>query len=382
MNLLFAEHTHYNSLFKVGCHHLSKAFAKKGHSVTYISHCISPLHPYMLFTPYKKDILQRFRYFFSGGIEEEHSIFSYVPFSLIPIIRNPFTDNKFIAGNHLKFSLPNIARWLKKRGPFDAVFIGDPQFTPLTDMIDAKKFIFRLTDFATEFDKAPDVDHYFINYGIEKCDEIIVTSNPIREELRKKTDKTVHYVPNGADIGHFTSKTTNTPSILKEIPHPRAIYVGAIESWFDIETLRHCVVSLPEVQFVIIGPPRINISDMKQYKNLHFLGAKPYNDIPAFLKSCDIGIIPFKRNALVQGVSPIKLYEYMACGLPVIASSWKELELLKSPANLAHSKEEFADLIQIAINSAVKPDLFINYAKDNSWEKRANTIASIAGIKL
>ena len=378
MNILLAEHTHFNSLFQVGCHHLAKEFASKGHSVTYISHCITPAHLLLLLTGQRKETAKKFKNFMVGGSKNGVNIYAYVPFSLIPIVKHFITDNMYIAGKHLELTVPGIKKRLSKKGEFDAVLIGDPQFVPLTRQVKAKQFILRLTDFVTEFDDSPRVNGEFINMGLKECSKIVVTSNPLKQLLSKQTDKPIHYVPNGVDIRHFTTAGRTAPGDLADIPSPRAVYVGAIDTWFDTDTICHTAKSVPDLQIILIGPPRINLNMLESLKNVHILGPRPYGEIPAYLQMSDIGIIPFKRTPLIEGVSPIKLYEYMACGLPVVTSAWKELEKIGSPASIAYNREEFAQLVRSRVaeghrNSSIHRE----FALENSWEKRVNTLIEI-----
>jgi glycosyltransferase involved in cell wall biosynthesis len=97
------------------------------------------------------------------------------------------------------------------------------------------------------------------------------------------------------------------------------------------------------------------------------------------LQHADVGIIPFKVTPLIESVSPLKLYEYMACGLPVVASRWRELEAINSPARLASSSEEFLRLLHetLARLSDLKKQQFREFACRNSWQARGESVLKI-----
>jgi glycosyltransferase involved in cell wall biosynthesis len=113
------------------------------------------------------------------------------------------------------------------------------------------------------------------------------------------------------------------------------------------------------------------------------LGRKSFNLIPSYISNCDIGIITFNANhPVVNTINPIKLYEYMACGLPVVSTNWKELELIKSPAYLAGSIDDFVNglnnfLMVMDKETKVYKEAFINFAAKNSWDKRYKQIIEI-----
>lgn len=110
---------------------------------------------------------------------------------------------------------------------------------------------------------------------------------------------------------------------------------------------------------------------MEELQNVFLLGKRDYRDIPSYLKHSQVGMIPFKRLLFIDSVSPIKLYEYMSCRLPVVATRWKTLEEIGSPAFLAETEEDFLKYINEAMEakSWVK-DTHVKYASKNSWRSR------------
>jgi len=106
-------------------------------------------------------------------------------------------------------------------------------------------------------------------------------------------------------------------------------------------------------------------------------GARPWSAIPAYLQHATVGMIPFdvaSHPELIHHVNPLKLYEYMASGLPVVSMKWEELIRLKTPALLASSKEEFIALLKKAQPS----DEYQRFAKKYDWSLRGEQIINIA----
>ncbi len=379
MKILMAEHTHYDSLFQVGCHHLAKGLARRGHSVTYLSACLTPFHAGQLMGNNRREVRARFRNWAGRGKVWQNGLFSYVPLTLVPFVQFPLLDSLWAAKAYSRFAIPSLIRFLEERGPFDAFLVGDPRFVPLIDHVKARKRLFRLTDDILGFSGAPRTIQTLYKEAVEKCDRVIVTARPLKTMMEKKFHaKDVTYLSNGVDLDRFRKVRTGEPSDLKRIPGPRAVYVGALLDWFDVKLLRQTALALPKVSFILIGPPRISMEGLAELPNVHVLGPKPYESIPRYLSFCQVGLIPFKRTQLIQSVSPIKLYEYMACGLPVVSTAWEELRQLKSPAYLAKDAADFIRGVRKALG-AKRNEKLVKFARENGWDKKVDKILELVG---
>ena len=144
--------------------------------------------------------------------------------------------------------------------------------------------------------------------------------------------------------------------------------------------IHRLAIALPKFTFVIIGPNQNFGSRFVKVKNLILTGPVPHSELPAFLCYADIGIIPFNRRdfpTLVNAICPVKLYEYMACGLPVVASKWDEIEQIASPALLCSSYEEFLTALMNYQPLKERADTYIQFAKQNDWSKRFNALVKL-----
>jgi glycosyltransferase involved in cell wall biosynthesis len=105
--------------------------------------------------------------------------------------------------------------------------------------------------------------------------------------------------------------------------------------------------------------------------NVHYLGPVGRDDLPAYLQHSDVGIIPFdvaNHRALIDGVNPIKLYEYLAAGLPVVASRWAEIEALGAPVALADTRSDWLAHLRNAVESG-PPETGVAYAQAADWQR-------------
>jgi glycosyltransferase involved in cell wall biosynthesis len=152
----------------------------------------------------------------------------------------------------------------------------------------------------------------------------------------------VRMVPNGVDISifHRISKEHRPPWDLP-LGRPIVGYHGTISEWFDFGLIQEMATKRPNWQITLIGPVLKKIPRTSIPSNVHFLGAKPIGQLPSYLSFFDVAIIPFKHTPVAFHSNPIKAYEYLAMGLPVVSPPIKELLRYRHVVHLAWDREDF-----------------------------------------
>ena len=378
--VLMAVANYYTSPFQVGSHHYARAFEKLGYEVLFISNPISPIHKIFANS---SELKERERIYKKGG-ESAGGIFYYVPHSLFTPQNKPFLSSNFVLNNWQNFTCPNLLNFIKKQGfgEVDILWFDSPLFGFLLDTITYKKSILRIADYSKGFNAVSDAQFKAEINIANKVDTVIYTAKNLKEKYDQIKDKSkMKYVPNGIDLDFFKAADRSLPQELEDIPEPRVIYVGAIHDWFDVDLVYYCAKNLPNYSFIIIGPEQKDLSLLKKLKNVHILGAISYDKIPAFLYNSQAGIIPFNVKDypdLVNSINPLKVYEYFAAGIPVVAISWQELKQLEDLVFLSNSKEDFILNIEKSMHSDKdRMDKAANFIKDNDWNAKIQKILNL-----
>jgi glycosyltransferase involved in cell wall biosynthesis len=220
---------------------------------------------------------------------------------------------------------------------------------------------------------------------LSKADVVFASSQLLLERMKGKC-KRVYLIPNACEVEHFAQavkKDLPIPPELENFKKPRIGYMGIVAEWHDLELIGYAAERRKSYHFVFIGPIGINvdISPYKKIPNLHFLGGRPYEILPNYLQHMDVCILPFRTGDFAQTIDPVKVYEYLAAGRPVVSVDMRELHKLNSVVRIAKNKEDFVNLLDQALEDAKTPKKHIQKCmkiiEDHSWGKRAAKIENL-----
>ena len=154
--------------------------------------------------------------------------------------------------------------------------------------------------------------------------DIVFTGGQSLYEAKRNRHRNVHAFASSIDAEHFRQarrQRTPEPRDQQPIPQPRLGFFGVIDERMDLDLLEHMASARPHWQFVMLGPvAKIEWSALPQRPNIHWLGAKTYEELPAYLAGWQVGVMPFALNEATRFISPTKTPEFLAAGLPVVST--------------------------------------------------------------
>ncbi|MBB3805493.1 glycosyltransferase involved in cell wall biosynthesis [Xanthomonas arboricola] len=153
--------------------------------------------------------------------------------------------------------------------------------------------------------------------------DVVFTGGYSIWEAKRALHGNAHAFPSSVDVAHFAAARApqTEPADQAGIAHPRLGFYGVIDERFDVALLRSLAAQRPHWQLVMIGPVvKIDPSELPRADNIHYLGGKTYDELPAYLSGWDVALMPFAMNASTRFISPTKTPEYLAGGCPVVST--------------------------------------------------------------
>lgn len=298
---------------------------------------------------------------------------------LTPPLLLPFQAISRLINRMNQLILGNLVSSCQRRLSFcqPILWMYSPAYADILGKVRARMLVYDCVD---EFSEYPGFNkHLILNLErklVMEADIVFVTAKGLLSKRRRLSPNTF-YLPNGVDVQHFSqaqNRDLKIPSEISKLLRPILGFVGGIYEWVDLDLIEYLAKQKHQYSIVILGPvgKRVNVSNLSmKYRNVYFLGRKKLKDLPAYIKGFDVCLIPFKVNKLTSTVNPLKAYEYLAAGKPVVSVTMPEISHLERLIYFAESYEHFAMQVQIAIaeDCEEKVRQRIEEMKNYSWER-------------
>jgi glycosyltransferase involved in cell wall biosynthesis len=216
---------------------------------------------------------------------------------------------------------------------------------------------------------------------VRRADLVLASSETLAEERRRWNPRT-HFVSHGVDVTHFAqalSPTLAPPPETAGLPRPIIGFFGLIAEWIDLDLIAEIARRRPRWTVLMIGKANVDTGALRGLPNVRLLGQKPYATLPAYCRVFDVGIIPFRIDALTVRANPLKLREYLAAGLPVVSSDLPEVRKYAGLARLAEGADGFVGAIEATLaedGQAARSARVAAMARE-SWEARVEQISDL-----
>ncbi len=241
-------------------------------------------------------------------------------------------------------------------------------------------FLYYCVDEYTKFQGFDSVAMTRLETKLFHCSDLVLATSKPLWEAKKKIRADAEFVPHGVDYDHFANawrEPPATPSDLREIRRPIFGFFGLIQHWFDVQLVAQVAKLRPDYSFVLIGDCKVDPGRL-HLPNVHLLGRRDFSTLPAYCAAFSAGLLPFVRNAMTQCINPIKLTEYLAAGLPVVATAIPAAQDFGGPVAIANTAEEFAAACDAALKYTPADRPRISEAvRTHTWEARVETVSEL-----
>ncbi len=384
--IVYASYNPFTPEVWVGAHYYSSLMAKDGHDVFYLADPDFILHHIDRRRHVQEGCREWYYIKKRGPARVPEGPVQYLPNSLIPTLRRfwPFNTpwSALVAARATWPSVKGIARKLGFSEP-DLFWMENVRYLYLVEKLKPGLLVQRVHDMTLASPAEQNIRNLFVE-SMRRSSVVFCMSKSLMDDYVSELSgdpRKVHYLPNGVSSEWFRiPDKLPEPADLSSIPRPRVTMVGVYEIWVDYQKLWQIARILPDVSFVMIGPVRIILPANKP-GNVHFLGKRPHSLVPSYLRHSDVGLSIFARTTFTEYVNLIKLYEYLAMGLPAVSTAHRELSLIDAPWRLADSTEDFVRAIRQSLElSHDERKSLIDFARENTWEKRYETVKEVIGF--
>jgi len=317
-----------------------------------------------------------------GFREERENLFVYSPMFL------PFPYSRIAGWINRVLLFRTLKRWMQATGftrPIVFTFLPTPLARSLIAQMSAEAVIYYCADdFSSSSASARRVSASEAQL-VKDADLVFTTSERLRARAAALGGR-VHRFPAGVNFDAFArvrAADELPPDDLAWLPRPIIGYVGALHQWLDQTLIVKLAARLPHMSFALVGPPYSDVARLRECPNVHLLGERAHEDVPRYIKAFDVGLVPYRLSEYTESVYPVKLNEYLAMGIPVVATDLPEIRRFIAEHGdviaVAPDAQDFAAAITDALQSTDEAvaGRRIDVARRNSWTERVTSMSAV-----
>jgi glycosyltransferase involved in cell wall biosynthesis len=322
-------------------------------------------------------IVKKLKSFTEPIREVEKNIFVLNPLAI------PTYGNEAVRKFNQTFLIRQVKKAMRKlkfENPINMVF--NPAAGLLAGKLNESELIYYCVDEYTAFTGAASGLKEIEEDLFKKSDLVIVSAEKLFESKRHFNENTF-VIRHGTDWKHFRKsldENTHIPDEIADLPKPIIGFHGLLADWVDFELLRKTAEHFKNGSVVLIG--KITVDAEKKVKildgisNIHFLGRKPYAELPNYCKGFDVALNPFEINELTLAANPLKVREYLAAGLQVVSTDIPEVRVLKD-CLVGENHTDFIEKIELALKNPKPKSEISDAIKHESWEAKIDELRLI-----
>ena len=308
--------------------------------------------------------------------EVEPNIFVLNPLAI------PAYGNKTIVGFNQRSLIRQVKKAMRKLG-FENVV--NMVFNPAAGMIAGKlgesELIYYCVDEYTAFTGSSALKE--IEEKLFRDADLVIVSAEKLYDSKKQFNPNTHIIRHGTDWRHFRTAiypATKIPDEIANLPKPIIGFHGLLADWVDYELIKKVAEHFSGGSVVLIGKTSVDaeqkVKILDNMTNVHFLGRKPYAELPAYCKAFDVALNPFVINELTLAANPLKVREYLAAGLPVVSTDIPEVRVLQD-CLVGIDHNDFIAKIEQALASPKSREIVSDAVAHESWEAKIEELRRI-----
>ncbi len=274
-------------------------------------------------------------------------------------------------------------RWLLRKERPVIFFTNSPFVDYLVPRLRTSKVIYDVIDDFTAFDWAPQNASRMERYLLSSAD-IVFTGTYALYKKKKSFCKDATFIPCGVDFSRFQRpEDTNPepePEDIQGLPRPIIGYAGTLSERIDTSILSGLAERLPDASIVLIGPVHRSLGRPPRAHNIHYLGLKRHEELPAYLHRFDVALLPFRLTKAAMAINPVKTLEYLAAGCVVVSTAIPDVERFYADVVvIASNPEEFVEKVTFVLHTHNEERIKrgIEFARRASWQKMVDDMEQI-----
>lgn len=355
-------------------HHLMRRLARRGARVLFCE-TLGTRAPRLGSRTDLRRIFRRVARSLAGARQRERRLWT-----ISPLVRPSWKSSLEIALNKTTFSA--LSHRALDAFPRPIVWIYSPYACHFLDLMRPRLVVYHMVD---DLSAVPGADRDAIREAemnlLSRADVVFCTERSLYDRARRVASR-AFFLPNVADYDHFSRRAVLAGQTrlaqLRALPRPRIVFSGNMAPHkVDLNLIRELSAARPHWQFILIGPAwegaeaKRTLEALARRSNVTWLGHVDYEAVPSYLHEADALIIPYVRNDATRAVFPLKFYEYMAVGKPIVASPLPSLLPFRGAIRLADSTDEWLEQLEAALRdphelAAQRRAL----ARRNTWDIR------------
>jgi glycosyltransferase involved in cell wall biosynthesis len=357
---------------RTSSHHIARWLSQR-YQVYYVE-CPGLRAPKKSGRDFKKVLVKLWR-FFRGAKTVEGGV------KVRTLLQLPFHRFGFVRWLN-RLLITTTLRWMMRRERITRpiAWFMIPHLSSIVGRLNERLSVYYCID---DYSTLPDVNEGAVRAMDEeitrKADIVFVSAQTLLEQKRPLNPHTF-FSPHGVDNGLFAlaqDERTAIPSDTAHLKHPVIGFFGLVERWVDLELVDYLAKQRPNWTFLFIGRVAVPDAELPHHSNVHFIGKRAYEELPAYGKQFDVAIIPFRLTTVILHANPLKLREYLAMGKPIVSVSTPEIEKYADVVEVARSREEFLaklDAILAQPDSAFETQKRMERVASEGWDGRLQEV--------